>query len=57
MDKSSFLHHGTGIPKEIAFFFSLGSVTIDDPKPAHIIFSGKRYYAVFQMDKALSREK
>ena len=30
MDKSAFLHHGTGIPREIAFFFNLDKNQLDE---------------------------
>jgi 5-methylcytosine-specific restriction enzyme A len=41
MDKSAFLHHGTGIPGEIAFFFEIGPD--DDRKSIVLIHSGERY--------------
>jgi len=41
MDKSAFLHHGTGVPREIDFFFDFGSS--DEPRPVNLIHAGKRY--------------
>lgn len=50
MDKSSFLHHGTVIPKEIAPFFNLSEADLNSPKPVLMEVNGKAYDAHFQMD-------
>ena len=36
MDKSAFLHHGTGIPKDI-FFFGLSSEGLEEPRSVALI--------------------
>jgi 5-methylcytosine-specific restriction enzyme A len=41
MDKSAFLHHGTGVPRDIAFFFNFTSS--DDVKSVSLVHSGKGY--------------
>ena len=41
MDKSSFLHHGTGVPKDIAFYFDFKPD--DEAKAVWLIHSDKRY--------------
>jgi hypothetical protein len=55
MDKSSFLYHGTGIPKEIALFFNLPETDLSEPKPVLLAVSGKEHDAHFQMDPLLER--
>jgi len=55
MDKSAFLHHGTGIPKEISFFFDLTESDLASPKYVTLEASGKKYDAHFQMDPPLER--
>ncbi len=55
MDKSAFLHHGTGVPKKIAFFFSLGHEGLEAPRPATLIYGRQRFSAHFQMDTQHSR--
>jgi len=41
MDKSAFLHHGTGVPREITFFFDFKPG--DDPKSISLEHAGRRY--------------
>ena len=41
MDKSSFLHHGTGVPKEIAFYFDFKPD--DEAKAVWLVHADKRY--------------
>lgn len=55
MDKSAFLHHGTGIPKDIAFFFNLNTQALKRPKPTTLLYCGNSYATVFQLDKLHSR--
>jgi 5-methylcytosine-specific restriction protein A len=55
MDKSAFLHHGTGIPKEVSFFFNLSQHGLAEPKPALLLCGGHKFSAHFQMDAQHSR--
>lgn len=55
MDKSAFLHHGTGIPREIAHFFDLPDEGLKGNKPVTLIANNIRYDAHFQMDAHLER--
>lgn len=55
MDKSAFLHHGTGIPKEISSFFDLTETDLSAPKYVVLESNGKKYDAHFQMDPPLER--
>lgn len=55
MDKSAFLHHGTGIPKEIASFFDLTETELKEPKPVLFKVNGKSFDAHIQMDGVLER--
>lgn len=55
MDKSAFLHHGTGIPKEIASFFDLTEIDLSTPKYVVLELNGRKYDAHFQMDPPLER--
>lgn len=55
MDKSAFLHHGTGIPKEISLFFNLDQEGLTVPRPAILICGGQVFAAHFQMDTQHSR--
>ncbi len=55
MDKSAFMHHGTGIPKEIAFFFDLPENSFIAPKPIQLMFGANTYNAHIQLDAVQSR--
>lgn len=55
MDKSSFLHKGTGVPKDLSFFFNLGPEGITEPRPALLLCGGQKFVAHFQMDSQHSR--
>jgi 5-methylcytosine-specific restriction protein A len=55
MDKSSFLHHGTGIPREIASFFELPENGLLAPKPIQLMLGTTIYEAHIHMDAANSR--
>ena len=55
MDKSSFLHHGSGIPKEIVFFF--GYSPDADPKPITLIYGGTRFPATLTPDNEDQRDR
>jgi 5-methylcytosine-specific restriction protein A len=55
MDRSAFLHHGTGIPKEIAFFFALPDGGLSKSKPITLESGTVQYSASIQMDDPLKR--
>ena len=55
MDKSAFLHHGTGIPKNITFFFGLSPDGIEEPRPLTLIYGSQKFAAHIQMDTQHSR--
>lgn len=50
MDKSSFLHHGTGVPKEFVPHFTSGAPVDPEGNPATLAYDGKHYSARFQYD-------
>jgi 5-methylcytosine-specific restriction protein A len=50
MDKSTFLHHGTRIPRETASFFALPETGLIAPKPIHLMFGAVLYEAHIHMD-------
>lgn len=50
LDKSAFLHHGSGIPKDIAFFFNLEPDGFTEARNITLTYSGQRFPAHFQMD-------
>lgn len=49
MDKSSFLHHGTGIPIEIRSFFDIDSLSVGDKKQITLSYGTKSFVAHFEM--------
>jgi 5-methylcytosine-specific restriction protein A len=55
MDKSAFLHHGTGVPKEIAFFFNLPEGGLSEPMPVILAVGDVQHEAHFQMDAQFER--
>jgi len=55
MDKSSFLHHGSGIPKEIVFFFGYSPEA--DPKPITLLHGGVRFPATLTPDNEDQRDR
>jgi len=55
MDKSAFLHHGTGVPKEIASFFDLKETDTLENKPILLKVNGKSFNAHIQMDAVQER--
>jgi len=55
LDKSSFLHHGTGIPSQLKPFFGLEEFTPNNSKDLTLIHRGQEYDARFVMDKELKR--
>ncbi len=50
MDKSSFLHHGAVIPKDISFFFDLNPEDLAESRPATLLCGGQVFDVYFQMD-------
>ena len=50
MDKSSFLHHGTGIPKEICEFFELPAEGLSSPRSILLELDNTIYDAHIEMD-------
>lgn len=55
LDKSAFLHHGSGIPRDFKFYFGLDNFNIDEPKNIIFIHRNNHFDATFQMDKPLKR--
>jgi 5-methylcytosine-specific restriction enzyme A len=55
MDKSSFLHGGTGIPKEVAPFFDLPDEGLTESKSITLEVDGSKYDAHIEMDATLAR--
>lgn len=55
MDKSTFLHHGSGIPKDSTWFFEIPTEAIDEPITVILQEGNTNYDAQIKMDKVLSR--
>ena len=55
LDKSSFLHHGTGIPADIRFFFNLEELKPDEKREIILTFKDKKFTASFQFDAVHER--
>jgi 5-methylcytosine-specific restriction protein A len=55
LDKSAFLHHGTGIPKEIVTHFTPDGTVPDDGTPITLVHSGTQYSAHLQYDAVKKR--
>jgi 5-methylcytosine-specific restriction protein A len=55
MDKSSLLHHGTGVPFKLRPFFGLEAFEPDDRREIIIRFRDEEFNAHFEMDKQLRR--
>ncbi|THF74428.1 restriction endonuclease [Cohnella fermenti] len=51
LDKSSFLHNGTGIPKEIRFYFDILDMVKGQKRQIVIEYEGQRFSAVLELDK------
>ncbi|MDQ0201072.1 HNH endonuclease [Neobacillus ginsengisoli] len=51
MDKSSFLHKGTGIPMDIRYFFEIENMEKGEKRRTTLIYSDTQYEANFIMDK------
>lgn len=49
MDKSSFLHHGTGIPIEIRSFFDIDSMKVGDKRQIVLSYRTTNFVAHFEM--------
>ncbi|WP_459195785.1 HNH endonuclease [Wukongibacter baidiensis] len=50
MDKSTFLHSGTGIPSDIREFFNIQHMVKGERKNIRLIYDGIEYEAVIEMD-------
>lgn len=50
MDKSSFIHHGTGIPIEIRKYFELHEVMKGSQYPVNLVYQDKVFQAVISAD-------
>jgi 5-methylcytosine-specific restriction protein A len=50
LDKSSFLHHGTGIPKDFVPHFTLGEPVSSEATATTFFYNGAQYQARFQLD-------
>ncbi len=50
LDKSAFLHHGTGIPSEIRPFFGLEGFLEGENRPITLLYKGKSFSAHFYVD-------
>lgn len=50
MDKSSFLHHGSGIPHEVAFFIKLNFDNQTDLRRVTLAYCRRTYDAHFELD-------
>jgi 5-methylcytosine-specific restriction enzyme A len=50
LDKSAFLHHGTGIPNVIRPFFGLESFLDGENRPITLLYKGKSFSAHFYVD-------
>jgi 5-methylcytosine-specific restriction enzyme A len=55
LDKSAFLHHGSGIPRDFRRFFGLEDFNPGERKDITLNHRGNRFSAHFEMDKALRR--
>lgn len=55
MDKSAFLHHGTGVPKEIASFFDLPEEGLLKALPINLKIGEANYSAHIEMDAPYAR--
>ena len=55
LDKSAFLHHGSGVPRDFKVFFGLDKLAPDQKINISLIHRGTRFDAHFEMDKALER--
>jgi 5-methylcytosine-specific restriction enzyme A len=55
MDRSSFLHSGTGIPHDIKFFFQVEDLVEDQKQETSLFFRGTAFPAHFQLDAQLQR--
>lgn len=55
MDKSSLLHHGTGIPFKLRPFFGLEEFEPEDRREIIIRFKDEKFKAHFEMDKQFRR--
>ncbi|GIM28437.1 hypothetical protein CPJCM30710_11030 [Clostridium polyendosporum] len=50
MDRSSFIHHGTGIPREIRQYFNVSDLKQGENKNIVLIHNNVKYYARIEID-------
>ena len=55
LDKSAFLHHGSGVPRDFKLIFGLDMLAPDQKVDITLFHKGSRYDAHFEMDKVLER--
>lgn len=55
LDKSAFLHHGTGVPRDFKVFFGLDQLSPTEQVNITLIHKNIQYQAHFQMDKKQER--
>jgi 5-methylcytosine-specific restriction protein A len=55
MDKSSFLHHGTGVPIEFRFFFGLELLAEGEKRVVTLVYKAQKFGAWFQYDAVKRR--
>jgi len=55
LDKSAFLHHGSGVPRDFKLFFGLAELTHGQQINITLIHRDTQFDAHFQMDKPLER--
>ena len=55
LDKSAFLHHGSGVPRDFKVFFGLDKLAPDQKVDITLVHKDRRFGAHFEMDKALER--
>lgn len=49
MDKSSFIHHGTGIPKELRKYFDINNLNLGGRKSIMLEYKNNRFDAYFEL--------
>ena len=57
MDKSVFLHHGAGVPREMASFFNLPKGELIQSRPVTLEVDDAQYDAHIQMDVQYERNR
>ena len=55
MDKSTFIHRGTGVPKQLSWFFNIPDGDMLSPKNIQLHLDGKSYDARIELDVVHSK--